>query len=84
MAEMQLSLPHVRLCLQQPDTWIELGDHIDLLVPGRVENIGIDRAAVMASDKCDITVAPVTQFHTAITDSSAPGCQGNALTGEVT
>jgi len=73
MAEMQHSLQHVRLRLQQPDSQIELGDYIDLLVPGRVEKIGIDRVAVVTSDKRDIAIAPVTQFCTAIADGSPVG-----------
>lgn len=73
MTEMQLSLPHVRLRLQQHNSQIELGAYIDLLVPGQIEKIGIDRATVVASDKRDIAVASVTQLRTAITDGSPVG-----------
>jgi len=73
MAEMQFSLPHVRLRLQQPDSQIELGDYIDLLVPGQIEKIGIDSVAIVASNKRDIAVASVTPFRMAIADGSSVG-----------
>ena len=73
---MQFSSPHVRLGLQQPNSEIELGGDIDLLVPGQVERIIIKRVAVMTSDERDIAVASVAKFCTAIADGSSLGRQG--------
>jgi len=76
MAEMQLSLPHVGLRLKQPNSQIELVGHINLLIPGQVQNIGVDCVAVMTSDKRDVAVASVTKFGTAIANGSTLLCQG--------
>ena len=74
MAEMQASFPHVGLSLKQPNPQIELGGHIDLLVPGQIQNVLVDCVAVMASDKRDIAVASVTEFGAAIANGSALLC----------
>jgi len=71
MTKMQFSLPHVGLPLQQPNSQIELGGHVDLLVPGQVQNVLVDCVAVMTSDKRDIAVASVTEFGTAIANGGA-------------
>jgi len=76
MAKMQLSFPHVGLRLQQPNSQIELGGHIDLLIPGQVQNVGVNRVAVMTPDERDIAVASVTKLGTAIADGGALLCQG--------
>ena len=76
MAKMQFPLPHVGLRLQQPNSKIELGGHVNLLIPGQVQNIGVHCVAVMTSDKRDVAVASVTKFGTAIANGSALLCQG--------
>jgi len=76
MAEVQLSLPHVGLRLKQPNSQIELGGHIDLLIPGQVQNVFVHCVAVVTSDKRDVAVASVTKFGTTIANGSALLCQG--------